>query len=115
MYIEVLLCWVLYIYSGYIFSFDRSLDHYVASFFVSCNSLFIRFWHCCLHCSAGFSLVVASGGCSLDAVQGLLVAAASVCVQHGLWGMQVLTECLMGSVVMLPGLQSRLSGSGTRT
>lgn len=104
LYIEVLLCWVLYIYSWYIFLFDRSLFHCVASFFVAC--LFIRFWHCCLHCSAGFSLICERGSCSLDAVQGLLIAAASVCVEHSLWGTQALTDVSHGLSGCLPGLQA---------
>lgn len=37
-----------------------------------------------LHCCAGFSLVVASGSCSLLAVCRLLMAMASHAVQHGL-------------------------------
>ena len=37
-----------------------------------------------LHCSAGFSLVVASGGYSLVAVCGLLIAVASLIAEHGL-------------------------------
>ena len=37
-----------------------------------------------LLCCAGFSLVVASGGCSLGAGPGLLVAEASLVAEHGL-------------------------------
>ena len=37
-----------------------------------------------LHCCAGFSLVVASRGCSLIAVCGLLIAVASLFLEHGL-------------------------------
>ena len=39
-----------------------------------------------LHCCAGFSLVLASGGCSLAVVCGLLTTVPSPVVQHGLWG-----------------------------
>ena len=38
-----------------------------------------------LHCCTGFSLVAASRGYSLVAVRGLLIAAASLVVEHGLW------------------------------
>ena len=37
-----------------------------------------------LHCYTGFSLVVASGGYSLDALEGHLLAVASLAVEHGL-------------------------------
>ena len=37
-----------------------------------------------LCCSAGFSLVVASGGYSLVAVHGLLIAVVSLVAEHGL-------------------------------
>ena len=50
-----------------------------------------------LHCSAGFSLVVASGGYSLVAVCGLLIAVASLIAEHGLWGSRA-------SVVAVPRL-----------
>ena len=42
--IEVLLCWVCNIYNCYIFFLDWSLDHYVVSFFVSCNSLCFKIY-----------------------------------------------------------------------
>ena len=38
-----------------------------------------------LRCCTGFSLVAASRGYSLFAVHGLLIAAASLVVEHGLW------------------------------
>ncbi|CAI9174032.1 unnamed protein product [Rangifer tarandus platyrhynchus] len=38
-----------------------------------------------LQCCAGFSLVVASGGCSLDAVLELLVEVASLVAERRLW------------------------------
>ena len=38
-----------------------------------------------LHCCSGFSLVAASGGYSLVAVCGLLIAVASLVVEHRLW------------------------------
>ena len=44
------------------------------------NSLFVLGLHCC----AGFSLVVARGGCSLIAERQLLAAVASRAVEHGL-------------------------------
>ena len=44
----------------------------------------------------GFSLAVASGGYSLVAVHKLLVAAASLVVEHSLWSVQA-------SVVGVPG------------
>ena len=37
-----------------------------------------------LHCFEGFSLVVASQGYSLILVRGLLIAVATLIVQHGL-------------------------------
>ena len=37
-----------------------------------------------LCCCAGFSLVMASGGCSLGAVCRLLIAVASLVMEHGL-------------------------------
>ena len=37
-----------------------------------------------LHCCAGFSLLAASGGCSLAAVFGLLIVVASLAAEHGL-------------------------------
>ena len=39
-----------------------------------------------LHCCIGFCLVAATGGSSLAAVHGLLVAVASLVAEHGLWG-----------------------------
>ena len=38
-----------------------------------------------LHCCAGFSLAVASGGYPLGAVNGLLVAVASLVAEQGFW------------------------------
>ena len=43
------------------------------------------------------SLVVASGGYSLVVVQGLLIAVASLAVEHGLWS--------VGSIVVLHQLR----------
>ena len=37
-----------------------------------------------LHCCVGFSLIVASGGHSLATVHRLLIAVASLVVEHGL-------------------------------
>ena len=39
-----------------------------------------------LHCCVGFSLVVASRGCSLIAVCGLLIAVVSLVAEHGRQG-----------------------------
>ena len=50
-----------------------------------------------LHCYVGFSLVVASRGCSLVAVLRLLTEVASLVEEHGLWGARA-------SVVVAPGL-----------
>ena len=57
-----------------------------------------------LHCCEGLSLAVASGGCSLAAVHGLLVVRASLVVEQGLQahGLQQLQQ--VGSVVVAPGL-----------
>ena len=63
----------------------------------------------------GFSLVAASGGSSLVAVHGLLIAVASFVMEPGLQGTQA-------SVVEVPGLHScsfqalehRLSSCGPR-
>ena len=50
-------------------------------------------------CCVGFPLVVVSGGSSLAAVSGLLVAVASLAVECGLWG-------VWASVVAALGLSS---------
>ena len=42
-----------------------------------------------LHCFAGFSLVATSGGYPLVVVCGLLIAVASLVVEHGLYGARV--------------------------
>ena len=52
-----------------------------------------------LHCCQGFSLVADSGGDSLVAVRRLLIAVASLVVEHRLWGMQA-------SVVLVHGFSS---------
>ena len=39
--IDVLLCWV-HIYNCYVFLLDWHLDHYVVSFFISCNLLYFN-------------------------------------------------------------------------
>ena len=54
------------------------------------------------HCRSGFSLVAKSRGCSLVVVPGLLVAVASLVVEHGLEGM-------WASIVVAPGLWSTVS------
>jgi len=50
-----------------------------------------------LHCCPGFSLVEASGGSSLVAVRGSLIAVASLADEQGLWGARP-------SEVVTPGL-----------
>ena len=62
------------------------------------------------------SLVSASGGCSLVAVHGLLIAMASPVAEHGLQGvcgLQYLQHA--GTVVTAPGLQSTRSEVGAHT
>ena len=41
-----------------------------------------------LPCCVGFSLVVASRGCSVVVVHGLLILVASLVAEHKLWGRQ---------------------------
>ena len=41
-----------------------------------------------LHCCASLSLVAESGGCSLVAMRGLLIAVAFLVAEHGLWDSQ---------------------------
>ena len=57
-----------------------------------------------LHRCEGLSLAVASGGCSLAVVRGLLVVRASLAVEEGFQahGLQQLWQ--VGSVVVAPGL-----------
>ena len=52
-----------------------------------------------LRCSVGFSLVEASGGYSVVAMHGLLIAVASLVVEHRLQG-------AWASVVVVPRLES---------
>ena len=52
-----------------------------------------------LHCDSGFSLVAASGGYLLIAVDWLLAVVASLAVEHGIWGTRA-------SVVVAPRLKS---------
>ena len=54
--------------------------------FLFFKNLFIYFWLCWVFIAAGgLSLVAASGGCSsLRCTQGLLIAVASLVVEHGL-------------------------------
>ena len=52
-----------------------------------------------IRCCADFSLVVESGGYSLDVVHGFLIGEASLVMEHRLWDMQV-------SVVVTAGLKS---------
>ena len=66
-----------------------------------------------MHCCAGFCLAAASRGYSLVAVCGLLVAGASLAVEHGLEGMwaSVLVARGLSSCGSGP-LEHRLSNSG---
>ena len=70
-----------------------------------------------LHCSTKFSLIVASGGCTLVVVGRLLIEVASLIVEHGCWALQLqylqlsrsdleaaAAAAVMGSVVVAPGL-----------
>ena len=52
-----------------------------------------------LHCCSGFSLIAESRGYSLGAMCGLLIAVASLVVEHRLYGTSA-------SVAAVPGLQS---------
>ena len=52
-----------------------------------------------IRCCENFSLVVESGGYSLDVVHGFLIGEASLVMEHRLWDMQV-------SVVVTPSLKS---------
>ena len=56
-----------------------------------------------LCCCSGLSLVVASGDCSLVAVHGFLISAASF-VGHGLQGVQASAAVACGSAAATPGL-----------
>ena len=58
-----------------------------------------------LRCCMGFFLLVASGGCSIVAVLGLLIAVASL-AEHRLQGMWLQWLRHVGSVFAVPGLQS---------
>ena len=40
--IEVVLCWCTDIYNCHVFLLDRSLDHYIVSFLISCNLLYFK-------------------------------------------------------------------------
>ena len=53
-----------------------------------------------------FFLVVASGSYSLVVVRGLLIAVASLVVEHGPWGTWTSVVWHVGSEVMIPGLWS---------
>ena len=62
-----------------------------ASGFQNCERIDVCFFFVCLflavlglHCCVGFSLVVASGGYSLNAVPGLLIVEASLVMERGL-------------------------------
>ena len=57
-------------------------------------------------CCVGFSLVAASGSCSLDVVCGLLFAVASLVAEDRLWFMPASVVAAGGLVVAVPGLQS---------
>ena len=50
--------------------------------------VYFYFWLCCVFVAAQvFSLVAVSSDYSGGAVLGLLIAVASLVVEHGLWGM----------------------------
>ena len=49
-----------------------------------------------LPCCAGSSLAVASEGCSLVSMHGLLTAVASLVADHGLWGTRASVVALSG-------------------
>ena len=57
------------------------------------------------HCT-GFSLVADSRGYILVAERELLLAVASLVVEHGLWGTWASVVWLLGSVVVVPGFHS---------
>ena len=58
LYTEVLHVGFIYIYNCYIFFLGWSLDHYVVSFLVSCNSLYFDIYFVwCEYCYSSFHLV----------------------------------------------------------
>ena len=66
-----------------------------------------------LHCCAGISLVVESGGYSLVAVRGLLTVEASLVVEHRLWGTGTSVVVARGlSSCGSQGLEHRLNSCG---
>ena len=59
---------------------------YFIIIFLNLFILFIYSWLCCVFVAGrGLSLVAVSGGYSSFAVCGLLIAVASLVVEHGLW------------------------------
>ena len=65
--------------------------------FMFLSYLFVYFWRCCLCSCMGSSLVAASGSYSPVAVSRLLIAVASLVVEHRPQGRQA-------SAVVVPGL-----------
>ena len=61
-------------------------------------------WLCWVFTAAVSSLVATSGGYSLVAVQGLLVAVSSLVAEHRLESVQAPVAAHMGSVVVVLGL-----------
>ena len=76
------------------FLLDCTFSQHIVSWSLFCSNLFGAVLGLC--CCVGFSLVVASGGCSLVVVHEL-IAVTSLIVEHRLQGMQA-------SVVVAPGL-----------
>ena len=58
------------------------------SFFLRINCIYLFMAAVGLRCCAGFSLVVASRGCSVVVVRGLLILVASLVAEHKLWSRQ---------------------------
>ena len=77
-------------------------------------NLFIYFWLCWAFLDAwSFSLVVASGGYSLAAVRGLLIATASLVAEHRLCGTRAsITEAPELSSCGSQALEHRLNCCG---
>ena len=88
-------------------SYIRSWTSYFSYLQPSCIAHLKKFIYSflsmlCLHCRAGFSLVVVSSGYSLVVVPGFLVAVASLIAEHGLQG----ERASVAAGVVAPGLQS---------
>ena len=82
------------------------LYFYVFSFFIFLIFIYLFLAVLGLHCYAGFSLIMTSGGSSLIAVWGLLFAlASSCCVSSRAFQPQQLWH--LGSIAVAPGLRSQ--------